>query len=440
VAAATETHGRARPRDEDRARELKPGERRILWLLGLPTFGLALAITVVSTYLPVLARTFSSSTTIIGVIIGGEGLMALWIPLVAGAWSDRLERRYRRLPFVLAGTPAAAVALAFMGFAPSLLVVGLLVALFFAAYFVAYEPYRALYPDLLGDEVAGRSQGSQAVWRGAGTVLAMVGGGLLFTAGKPLPFLVGGVLLAATIAAFALGVVRSDVDPPQRQPHDDADGPVRATVRSVGELLREHRPLRLFLVANALWELSLGALKTFVVLYITRGLGHSLSFASAVIGGSALFIVLGAILSGRLADRLGTTRVMEWALWGYGAGLIVPFALSGVPLVVAVCAPVLAFGGAVLMTLPFALLMPLMPTDDHGSVTGYYSVSRGLGVMLGPLVAGVAISAFAPIMKSTQGYPAMWLVCSASVLLSIPVLRSLRRAAADDPDVDLRRS
>jgi MFS family permease len=408
---------------ENGHRPLTAAERRVVRLLGLPTFGLALAITVVSTYLPVLARDFGSSTTIIGLIIGGEGLMALWLPLVAGTWSDRLERRYRRLPFVVGATPIAALALAFMGFAPSLAVVAVLVLFFFAAYYVAYEPYRALYPDLLGDGVAGRSQGNQAVWRGGGTLLALVGGGLLFSAGKELPFLAGGVILALAIGGFAFGMVRFGPRPKRHE----TDGEAGDAAREVRDLIRREKPLRLFLAANALWELSLAALKTFVVLYITDGLGKSLGSAAGAIGAVAVFVVLGALISGRLADRTDTGRVMHVALWVYGLGLLVPLFAGTHTLFVLITAPVIAAGGGVLMTLPFALLMPLMPKGHHGALTGYYSLSRGIGITLGPILAGAAISLGGPLFESTHGYAAMWFVCSASILASIPLLRALQR-------------
>ncbi len=141
-------------------RSLTGDEKRTLALLGLPTFGLALATTVVTTYLPVLARQFTGSTAVIGLIVAGEGLMALWLPLVAGTWSDQLRTRLGgRLPFVLAGAPVAALALVLMGFVGSLVATAAVVLVFFAAYYTTYEPYRALYPDLLADEISGRGAG-----------------------------------------------------------------------------------------------------------------------------------------------------------------------------------------------------------------------------------------------------------------------------------------
>ena len=77
------------------------------------------------------------------------------------------------------------------------------------------------------------------------------------------------------------------------------------------------------------------------------------------------------------------------------------------------------------MTLPYAILMPLMPDDAHGAITGFYSLSRGLGVMLGPLLAGATIQLAGGAFPSTHGYAAMWIVTSAAVLASIPLLGRL---------------
>jgi MFS family permease len=88
--------------------------------------------------------------------------------------------------------------------------------------------------------------------------------------------------------------------------------------------------------------------------------------------------------------------------------------------VVALAAPLVAFGGGVTMSLPYALLMPMMPRGAHGAVTGLYSLIRGVGTSLGPLLAGVAIQA------AGGDYRWTWLVCGAAILLSTPVMAPLR--------------
>jgi Na+/melibiose symporter-like transporter len=162
-----------------------------------------------STYLPVLAEDFSDSSTVVGLLIGGEGLMALWLPLVVGSWSDRLRTPIGgRLPFIIAATPPLVVSLALLGFVHSVATAAVVVAVFFAGYIVAYEPYRALYPDLVDNEIAGRAQSSQAIFRGLGTFLALLGGGLLISISDPLPFLAAAAIAAACMAAFAATGVR----------------------------------------------------------------------------------------------------------------------------------------------------------------------------------------------------------------------------------------
>ena len=405
-------------------------EKRRLLVLGLPTFGMALSITTISTYLPVLASGHRASATEIGIIIGTEGLMALWLPLVAGRLSDRLRTPLGgRLPFVLAGTPVMIACLGAAGFVESTLALAAVVAVFFAGYFVAYEPYRALYPDLIPDEQASRSQSIQAAWRGIGTGVALASGGALITLAAFLPFLLDAALLALSVGVFAWRLL-SRREREEETVEAEEGEPIRGAFARVFELLREHRALRMFVLANALWEPALGAVKTFVVLYVTKGLGYGLAQASLIIGAVAVLILGGALASGFLADRYGKLRVTEISLWVYGFSMLVPGLTTAPPLIVAAL-PFVAIGGGTIMSLPYSLLMPLMPEDEHGMLTGLYSMSRGLGVMLGPLLAGVAIELGEPLFSSTAGYAATWWVAGGAILLSFAPLRRLRGDRAD---------
>jgi MFS family permease len=399
-------------------RTLKRGEKRVLALLGLPTLGFALAITVITTYVPKLASQFTGSTAVIGLIVGAEGFLALFVPLVAGSWSDRLDTRAgSRLPFLIAGTPPLAGALAVVGFLHSLPAIALAVLAFFFAYFVAYEPYRALYPDLVDDEIAGRAQSTQAIWRGAGTGLALVGGGLLFSVGRPVPFVVAAAVVAVAITTFAVARIKR-----RRLHHERAEPKAPAKVaRDLWKLVRGDGRLRAYLAANALWELALGALKTFVILYITSGLGYRLSVAAAIVGAVALVALAASPVSGRLSDRFGSGTVLRVALPIYGLGLLVPVFTTSASILVPVL-PLIAFGGGVIMTLPYAMLIPLMPEGEHGALTGFYSFSRGIGVMLGPLLAGLAVTALKGPLSSTHGYAGVWLVCGVAILSSTPLV------------------
>ncbi|HEY6761577.1 MAG TPA: MFS transporter [Baekduia sp.] len=398
-------------------RALRPGEAQLLAVLGLPTFAYALATTVATTYLPVLARDFGASSTLVGLLIAVEGVMALLLAVPAGALSDR---RSSRLPFVVWGSPVLVVALALMGLADSLPYALVAVVVFFAAYFVAYEPYRALYPDLVDNDITGRAQSTQALWRGLGTIVAIASGGALLSLVRWLPFVFGAVVTAIAIAIFLALLPR---DGTEHTPGTSTG--LREDLRKLRRLVATRGDLRAFMVANGLWELSLGATKTFIILYLTVGLGVSTGRAGVAVAVTAVFIAAATPISGRLADRFGTLPVLRVSLLIYGLGMLVPFFVDNTVAVGAVT-PIVGFGGGVVMTLPYALLIPLMGDDDHGLTTGLYSVSRGIGTALGPLLAGVAIGLLGGVFHGTQGYQAVWGVCAAAILLSVPVLGLLR--------------
>lgn len=408
------------PREGEAASQVRP----LLVLLGLPTFGLAFTISLLTTYGPVVLIHLIHSPTAVGALIGGEGAFALVVPLAAGAVSDRLPASPlgRRFPFVLVGAPLAATALAILPFSSETAIAGTTVLAFFVGYYVYYPPYRALYADLLPRRLYARAQAGQAIARGAGLGVALLAGGLLLGLWQPLPFLLGaGILGATTIALLPVFRLQTRCQ--------DSTLPYRPA--SLREIAREPK-LRLFAVVNALWEFSFAGLKSFIVLYLVRGLGRSPAIASAVIAVVAVAYVAGAPIAGWLADRYGLVRVLRVTSFVYGAGLligVVPHSLA--PLLVGL--PFVALAGAIVLTLPQALAFTLAPSGSEGAAAGLQDFSRGLGVVLGPVVVGGAIGASRSLFSSTHGYAAMWPVIGIPVLVAAILLHRLEPAPTGEP-------
>ena len=409
-------------------RPLKPAEKANLALLALPTFALALAITIVSTQLGEVARTYTHNTITVGAIVGGEGAMALWVPLICGSWSDILRTRIGgRLPFVIAGLLPAAASVALIGLVHGIVTIAIASALFFFFYFVAYEPYRAMYPDMTDSEISGRGQSTQAVARGIGTGVALLSGGLLLSVARPLPFALAALVIVTALGAFVVLLLRRGVPQPDRS---GAQGPLEV-VRRLGAMVARDRRLRAYFVANALWEMTLAALKAFIVLYLAVGLGYGLSTASLIIGGVALVILVGAAGAGKLGDRFGAVRVVKPALIAYGVGYALLIFTSN-RVVMALSIPFVAVGGGTVMTMSYAILIPLMPDAEHGALTGFYSLSAGVGIVLGPMLSGVLIEVTRQsLFRSTEGLQAMWIVPATACLLSLVFLRRVGGNSGD---------
>ncbi|MHB1833696.1 MAG: MFS transporter, partial [Solirubrobacteraceae bacterium] len=238
---------------------------------------------------------------------------------------------------------------------------------------------------------------------------------------------VAAVVIVAALGAFTALTLRHGT-PSQDQQH--AQGPAQVA-RQLPRLIRRHPALRAYFWANALWEAALSALKAFIILYLTVGLGYGLPTASLIIGGVAAVILVGAAGSGKLADRFGPIRVVTVAVVCYGVGFLVPtFTTSRGAIGAAI--PFIAVGGGSVMTMTYALLTPLMPEDAHGALTAIYSISRGVGIVVGPILAGLLIWITRDsVFKPTEGFQATWIVCAAATLASLLFLRRMANASQD---------
>ena len=260
--------------------------------------------------------------------------------------------------------------------------------------------------------------------RGIALGIALVGGGFLFKVWHPAPFLLAAVATTAACGACILFVREAENEGSR------VFRGVRSYVRTSWPVFHDVPEVRRFLFANAAWEGTFAAMRTFVVLYITKGLGQPLSTSSAVLATVAVGYVLAAIGSGPLGDRFGLARVIFGASFVYGAGLLAAgLATEWHSWYYGFILPVAVAGGTV-MTLSWALLFKLMPRQHRGAISGLATTTKGIGLLIGPLVAGVMIDVMKPYLNKTDGYEMLWPVCAVPVLAAIPLVASLIRSEA----------
>jgi MFS family permease len=202
-------------------------------------------------------------------------------------------------------------------------------------------------------------------------------------------------------------------------------------------MVRNDERIRRWMIANTCWEAALGSLRTFVILYFTIGLGLSLQTTSAALALVGVGALLAAPVAGKLADRFGSRRVIKVAIWIFIAGLV-PTQFSTTSLYVIAIVPV-AFAAVVMMTLPYAILVDLLPQRrDHGVGAGLFQLSRGFGIILGPLLAGLATDASHGLdgpfsYAATSGYSSIFGVSLVFLLVSTLFMQRLE-AVAPPPD------
>src|SRR5581483_590682 len=378
--------------------------------------------TTTAAFLPFQLSRFTSSGTFIGLILGAEGIFALCVSPVIGPWSDSFHTPLgRRRPFMLAALGPIGFCLLMMPFMPNLWTSPLIVLAFFFAYYVYEPPYRGLYPDLVPASHYGRAQSVQHILRGVALLTALVGGELLLKVWGPSPF-VAAALLTTTACGATIVWTREEGG------HNRVFDGVAAYVSRSWRLVNEQPNVRRFLLANAAWEGTFAAARTFVVLYVTEGLHQSKAISSAVLGAVGAGYVIAALVAGRLGDRFGLARVIFWASFLYGGGYIVGgLAQTWHDWYLGLIVPVAVAGGSV-MTLAWGLLFKLTPREHRGTVSGLATTTKGIGLVLGAPLAGLAIDLARPHLQATHGYQVLWPLCGVPILAAIPLVATLLRA------------
>src|SRR6266542_3187196 len=393
-----------------------PIQRRLLWKFGLGAFGLAFSITMTAAYLPPLLHRFTSAGVLIGVILGAEGLFALTVSPIVGPWSDSFHTPLgRRRPFMLVAVGPMGFCLLLMPFMPNLWTTVVIVMSFFFAYYLFETPYRGLYPDVLPPETFGRSQGVQHIQRGIAIGVALVGGGLLFKLWRPSPFILASILTTAACGLTIL-LVREDGG------HGRVFEGFWAYIQRSWHIFWENGDVRRFLIANSAWEGAFAAARTFVVLYVIDGLNQSKVMSSAVLGAVAVGYVIAAIFAGRLGDRFGLARVIFFASFVYGGGFLAAgFAEQWHDWYFGLIISVSIAGGTV-MTLAWGLIYKIVPVEHRAAASSLATTTKGIGLLIGAPLAGLAIDLSRPYVGATQGYQSLWPICGVAILGAIPLL------------------
>lgn len=386
------------------------------------------SLTVMVALLPVLLQRYTHSALLIGLVIGSEGLLAILVPYWVGYLSDHLPARWaqrygRRAFFLWAAAPFMILALVATPFLRGFWPLAGAGFLFFAGLHGYLTPLWALMIDAVPDERRGPVQGVRGAFQAAGLAFGLIGGGLLFSLATPLPFFLSGALLLGTTWLTTAAV-------PSESRSRGHWHPPRAGGKPVWKRLVGHPPVRWFLIANALWTGAIDGVRPYIFLFATVVLGISVAEASLVLGWLLVGLAVGAVLIGRLGNRVGRVRLLAAAAVTTGLAMGLGVFIRDVPSAIGVLV-VAGLAAAAFIALPFPIFASLAGEEAAGRQTALYIVSLGFARIAAPILVGGAIDVGAHWLPEFRGYPFMWPVAGLLTLLSVPaLLRSVAHARA----------
>ena len=401
----------------------KMGVRTML-VLTLPTLGFSTGLSLVTTYLPVILDDILNdrpgSGLLIGFAIGGEGIFSSLIPIWVGVLSDRIwtKRWGRRQPFMIFAAPFMAASLILAPFQPSYVSIAVSTFVFFAAYHFYTSPYQSLLPDVTPAGDHGKVQGYQSFMRGGGMFMGMVVAGILFYRWNPLPFIMCGVLM---LVLTYLTVVKIHEPEPERSQLPPRQG-IWAEIKRVLQSVQRDKAIRRFMIAAFLWESTLAGLRPFIMLYFLKTLGSTEQTGALLLGLVGVTYMVAGVSSGYLADKYGRSRVMRVGLWVYLGGCLLGTFMTDIKWAF-IFLPIFGLGGSIVLTLPYAILIRLMPKQHIGQFTGMFSMMRGFANIIAPVIAGGAIDIAGRIFHEGfypgREYAVIWLVSGVMIAISL---------------------
>ena len=325
----------------------------------------------------------------LGLISAVGALFALVTNPLAGALSDRTTSRFgRRRPYIAVGTLVGVIALAVVGFAPSLAVAVVGWSLAQVAFNLVLAALQALLPDQIPlaqrarvSAILGISQQvSPLVGIGIATGVMAAGGGM-----GPV-FLVPGIVGAALLALLVVKLPDRQLD--------------SAEPFSLVEFAKGFRPTpgkaahfgfawfgRFFVI------LGFAIYTTYQVYFITDRVGIATKDVTVVQLVAVLIfsIVLtaSAVISGRLSDRWQRRKVFVYAaVIVVGLGMVL-LAFTTTLAMFFVAAAIMGVGIGAFFAVDLALVTDVLPDQEHAAAKdlGIFNIANALPQSVAPAIA-----------------------------------------------------
>jgi MFS family permease len=348
-----------------------------------------------------------SQNTAIGVALAVGGLLAMTVPPIVGALSDRLNTRFgRRRPIMVAGTLLTLPGLLLMmtaGSYPQIIVAIAIIQIFLNG---AQAAYAGIIPDVVPAMQVGKASGFLATMTQLG-----IGGGLGVTGlmtGNRAIYLVLGAVVTLSLIPTVWAARAEGMEPIERPPH-----------RSLGESLKEFaRPLHEGDFAWVIFTRLMVSSGITVVLYFLVNffkdvvLAPTTSAAAGRFTGNWELVVVATALpfgffGGQISDRINRRKIFVYlsgAAQSFVALAFILFYPKSIPLVFAL-GIAYGIGYGLYFAVDWALAVDTLPDKTKSAKDmGLFHVALTLPQAILPLFGGALIDSLNRSVGGNAGY------------------------------------
>ncbi len=385
----------------------QPGLRWLYVLaIGLGFFTTGISWSLYDSYLPAdFLPAFivgDLQNTIIGAIMVMDNILALLLQPYIGAKSDSTRSRWgKRMPYIMIGTPIAAVFFTLIAYGWALSLFWLMFAMItiFNVSMAFYRaPVVALMPDLVASEHRSQANGVINLMGGIGAIYAFAVASQIYKiedanlaavlgvapnqVGPILAFLSTSIIMV--IAVVILFIVIKEPEVPY-EPDQERVAIVDA-IRQIS--FSEDRSAMTMLGAILFWFLAYNAISTWFTKYGNEILGFATADASFLLNGIALSFVIFAVPAGYIANYFGRKRTILSGLAVMAVAIVALWFTVDYYTIMAILA-VAGIGWALINVNSIVMMWQMLGQEKIGAGTGLYYLASMSAAVFGPLVAGI---------------------------------------------------
>ncbi|MDG6106326.1 MFS transporter [Dactylosporangium aurantiacum] len=386
---------------QPKARDGTASTRKITFYVALALFAQESTWNFYDNQVPALLREHVTSAAVIGLLMGADNLLGIFVQPWIGNRSDNTRTRWgRRMPYIAAGMPLAALVFLLLPWAPSL---PALVAVMFLYALIANSTRplaESLVPDFIRPERRSRATAAVKIATSLTIIVASLISLLVVDRHPRGAFVIPAALMLLATAVLVAKVRDSRSAAYQAALAEDATAaragtPADAKVpfrHVLTELLRDPDRRRLLLLLTILlfggaWFAS----RSLITSYGMQALGLTRGEAGGLTLPSGVAYLLACYPAALAAERFGRLRTMAAGMAVFAAALAAgSLVQTATGTVVVFC--VAAAGAAAFTINAIVALWNLAPSSRVlGAYTGLYTVTWYLGGFGGPALIGAVV-------------------------------------------------
>jgi maltose/moltooligosaccharide transporter len=392
---------------------------------------------------------FGLTPKAVGFILVLDNIVAFILAPIIGAWSDGYRGRFgRRMVFVVATVPLAAIAIALIPFIQGAippessgdleLLISLFIPFLIALFFIIVPLAIARVPiDALVYDLAPSHDRSKA--RSLGIILATllgiglgIAGGALYEVNPIYPFLLASLVSIVLLIIAALVVherpAGEGVAPELAQAETRARNSIRRTLQILRGFPPGNRRSILFLAINIfLGMFAFSLIQAFISSYNMTVLDAPEAQAGLpfLIAGATMMLV--SFPAALLAGKIGRKRTMLIGCIGWALAVIVIYLVPSRALFIPLMVVTGIFYGLWFVN-SFVALVDAAPDDQTvGTMTALTGMANMAGMSFGPLIAGIVIEA------SGYNYGVIFPIQAVALVLAILALLPVKKGEVRTP-------